>query len=333
MSSRNKTIASPDGVRAGAGRRPSRRRRSRSSPISGTDLHEVALGQRADRWDASTTSRRSRARATATTARARRSSCCHTAKLSKQGRGQGRASTAGSTRTSGRTSAASAAPTPPADGDRRRPRGVRPAVEPVRQAARRDGHPDPGVPTGSTRRRSARTTAGCSTRSRSARSATSTATTARGSSSRAPAVQKNLQWDAARISLPRLWAGPNWYKTGNYTGRTRPTVSQTKYDVDRAGRRRRRLRVRQRHRGRPERRQLATTARRVDNRFRNDVYGAEGGRSSDPRCSTSGRPGTTPSPRSRTDLRGELLQLRAQRLSRRFRAGSGRTSRARSMST
>jgi len=31
------------------------------------------------------------------------------------------------------------------------------------------------------------------------------------------AVEKKLRWDATRISLPRLWAGPGW-ATGSYAG-------------------------------------------------------------------------------------------------------------------
>ena len=63
---------------------------------------------------------------------------------------------------------------------------------------------------------SARPTSACSIRSPSARSATSTATTARPSSSRAPLADRKLGYDLIRISLPRLWAGPN-FNTGDYT--------------------------------------------------------------------------------------------------------------------
>lgn len=45
------------------------------------------------------------------------------------------------------------------------------------------------------------------------------------------AIEKNLKWDAARISLPRLWAGPS-YKTGDYTGADACYGIQSKYAVN-----------------------------------------------------------------------------------------------------
>ncbi len=97
-----------------------------------------------------TTSPRFPARATATTARAPRSSCSINAEdLPEGGRGSTPASTAASTRTSGRTGAAGATsrvanPTPRLC-VRRRLRRVRPALQPVRQAARRRGDAHPGL--------------------------------------------------------------------------------------------------------------------------------------------------------------------------------------------
>jgi hypothetical protein len=44
------------------------------------------------------------------------------------------------------------------------------------------------------------------------------------------ALDRQLRWDAVRISLPRLWAGPN-YNTGNYTAADAAYGAQAKYTI------------------------------------------------------------------------------------------------------
>jgi hypothetical protein len=89
------------------------------------------------------------------------------------------------------------------------------------------------------------------------------------------AVQKNFKWDAARISLPRLWAGPG-YKTGNYASSDAAYGLQTKYtindkvDVGAAAEVVNDIEIDPKDGN-------WDNGRRVDNRFRNDVYGLKAG--------------------------------------------------------
>ena len=142
----------------------------------------MALGQPAHRGQRSTTSPPSRARATATTARAPRSSCCSPARLSKEVEVAGRIHSRFSQNywtNFGGFGGRNPARDPPVDCNGGDCGEFDPRSQPVRQAARHDRDAHPGLQAGSTRRPSAPTTSACSTRSSSARSATSTATTPR----------------------------------------------------------------------------------------------------------------------------------------------------------
>ena len=233
------------------------------------------------------------------------------------------ASTAGSTRTSGRTSAGGAARNSARTGAVRRRglRRVRSALEPVREAPRRDRDAHPGLQVdrlGDHRRERLRHVRPVRHRQdplHRPRQRLGTAVPGIGGIG-------TFTYDVVRISLPRLWAGPN-YTTGRFNAaRTPPTASSsrrrsaakfdlggifqyvndmevdgTDYDLD--------------------------DGREINQRFRNSVVGLAFGVHRPPR-STSQAPTTTPSPTRSAARAGQLL---ASAASRRSRPGSSTTTR------
>ena len=99
-------------------------------------------------------------------------------------------------------------------------------------------------------------------------------------------------WDVARISLPRLWAGPN-YSTGDYPVQDAAYGFQTQFTAQRRLRRRPDLRVGQRHRGRRHRPESGRRPRSCATASRTPCSAPSSACTCSTRSSTSEAPGTS----------------------------------------